>query len=492
MINDLIEPILIGGGIGIVVIVVIGYLLDWFYHRATKEVAFVRTGFGGEKVIIDGGAFVFPILHEIAPINLNVVRIPVARMREDAVSTRDRMRIDIQAEFFVRIAQKKQAIAEAASALGKRAMDPETLSDLLGGKFVGVLRSSAVEMTLDEIHERRSDFLAIVEERAAGALARNGLELESVAITDLDQTDLKYYNPSNRFDAEGMTQLIDVIETRRRLRNDIEQSAMVAIRTRNLEAEKETLRLEQESEALRLEQERAIEEARIHQQRELKQREIEREMALELSELTRQITLLEKQSDAAKAQAETERAKATAAVAEEQVITAREKEIADRNAEVDRLNAQKDADTTLIAAEAEKTRAAVAAEALRLHNEADNLLTPDARSTQLRAKLIDRLEGIIRESVRPLEKIEGIRILQVDGFGSKGGNAGSSPTDEVIDSALRYRAQAPLIDQLMKDIGIENPGIAKMGDIFRSAKDAQSLAKQIPPSKSSSDKPSGD
>ena len=47
----------------------------------------------------------------------------------------------------------------------------------------------------------------------------------------------------------------------------------------------------------------------------------------------------------------------------------------------------------------------------------------------------------------------------------------------MIDSALRFRAQAPLIDEMMKEIGVPNAGVAKMGDIFRSAKDAASLAK---------------
>ena len=73
-----------------------------------------------------------------------------------------------------------------------------------------------------------------------------------MAVTDLDQTNLEYFNPANRFDAEGMTQLIETIEARRKLRNDIEQSSMVAIRARNLAAEKETLKLEQESESSRL------------------------------------------------------------------------------------------------------------------------------------------------------------------------------------------------------------------------------------------------
>ena len=660
--------------VAIVVITVAVYLLHWLYHRSTKELAFVRTGLGGEKVVINGGALVLPIVHEVTPVNLNVARIPVSRTKEEAVITQDRMRVDVEAEFFVRVIQEQQAVSAAASTLGRRTLEAGRLAELLSGKFVSALRSVAAEMTLDAMHEKRSDMVVKVEERAKVALAQNGLELESVAVTDLDQTSLEYFDPANRFDAEGMTQLIEVIETRRKLRNDVEQSSMVAIRSRNLEAEKETLKLEQESENSRIDQalalesmrakqhaaiqrtraikeaeaeqsrieneqstrereiirqqvlesaeieareevekvriahEQALEQARIDREhkvriheikqhhdiehadilakedlerskivserqlrearmiaeqevesrdiardqeieiaklaagqlveqarieqdktlntsrierdrlvraeqiaqrqtveeaeinareeverariasdrgldevrilkdRDLKRLEVEREMALELANIERQINVLSKQSEEASARAETETSRARAVEAEEHVKSVREKEIAERVATVDRLLAQKDADTMKIAAEAEKIAAAVAAEAQRLRNEAENILSEDARNGLLRAKLIERLEGIVRESVKPMEKIDGIKILHVEGLGG-GGDGHRSPTDEVIESALRYRAQAPLIDEMMKDIGVTGSNIAGMGDIFRTARDAQTLQK---------------
>ena len=63
--------------IAIIVIVVVVYLLNWLYHRSTKEVSFVRTGLGGQKVVINGGAFVLPIIHEITPVNMNVLQMEV-------------------------------------------------------------------------------------------------------------------------------------------------------------------------------------------------------------------------------------------------------------------------------------------------------------------------------------------------------------------------------------------------------------------------------
>ena len=269
MTSGLIGSIILWLIVAVIAIVVVVYLLNWLYHRSTKEVAFVRTGFGGETVVINGGALVLPIIHEVTPVNLNVVRIPVARQNETAVITKDRMRVDIEAEFFVRVVQKKEAVAAAASTLGRRTTDPAGLADLLQGKFVSALRSVAAEMSLDEMHEKRGDYVSVVAARASEALAHNGLELESVAITDLDQTDLEYFNPANRFDAEGLTQLIDAIESRRKLRNDIEQSSMLQIRTRNLEVEQETLKLEQESERSRLDQERELESLRSTQRTEI-------------------------------------------------------------------------------------------------------------------------------------------------------------------------------------------------------------------------------
>jgi hypothetical protein len=75
-----------------------------------------------------------------------------------------------------------------------------------------------------------------------------------------------------------------------------------------------------------------------------------------------------------------------------------------------------------------------------------------------------------------MEKIEGIKILHVDGMHGGEGNR-KNVTDEVIDSALRYRVQAPMIDNLMKEIGIEGGTIGRLTDVLRDARDIASLSK---------------
>jgi uncharacterized membrane protein YqiK len=710
---------LIGFAVAIVILV---YILRWLYRRSTKETAFVRTGFLGEKVVVNGGAFVIPVLHEITPVNMNVMRIEVLRRENSALITRNRMRVDIVAEFFVRVGASRQAVAAAAQTLGRRTLQEDGIRSLLEGKFASSMRMVAAQMSLEEMHEQRRDYASQVRDLASEALAANGLELENVAIVDLDQTSLEYFDPSNAFDAEGLTQLTEAIEVRRKMRNEIEQRTLVDIRSQNLEAQKKVFEIDRETEYARLEQEREleirravqraelskerslreqeaeqaqlsareevekarlaqqraiteerirteedsqrreiarrraldeaelktreqtareqinlelqIETARIGRDREQRELELDRQKSLEILELDRQIALSEKALALIKADAEkrrteiianqqteaeriaqdraldqvrlereryleglqiskrqafeeaeiaaaeeierariatergieeariakdrdirmlatereklvemaemnkavelakkaTERSAALAAAeavrakvieAEEHAVTVREREIAERRKLTDMIAAHREAERDALrvtakaeaemraakslaeaqkiaaeaSAEAEKVRALAAAERYQVDaegarqiNRAENVLSQDARAGRLKEKLLERIEGIVRESVRPLEKIEGIKIFHVDGMG--GGASGRNVTDEVIDSALRYRVQAPVIDSLMREIGIEGGSLGRMTEVLRDAKDIASLtrgAKKETPQKPAKD-----
>ncbi|HSA82072.1 MAG TPA: SPFH domain-containing protein, partial [Geminicoccaceae bacterium] len=271
--------------VAVIVVAIVYVVMNWLYRRSTKEVSFVRTGFLGEKVVINGGAFVWPIIHDITPVNMNVLQMEVMRARDEALITKDRMRVDVEAEFYVRVEPTVKAVSTAASTLGRRTMEQERLLALLSGKFISALRSAASEMTMEEMHEQRSEYVRRVKAEAVEALAQNGLELESVAIRDIDQTDLEYFNPSNRFDAEGLTNLIESIEDRRKLRNDIEQDSMIRIRTRNLEAEKQALAIERDSETARLDQQLDIETLRAAQRAQMARERAERETEAEHAQI---------------------------------------------------------------------------------------------------------------------------------------------------------------------------------------------------------------
>ncbi len=532
-----------------IVIAAIIYLMHWLYRRSSKETAFVRTGLGGQKVVINGGAFVLPIVHEVTPVNMNTLRLEVRRGRDSALITKNRMRVDVVAEFYARVEPVPEAVAAAAQTLGRRTLEPERLKELVEGKFVDALRSVAAEMTMEEMHEKRGAYVKAVRAAAAEALTQNGLELESVSLTGLDQTHMEFFNPSNAFDAEGLTRLTEEIERRKKIRNDIEQDTMIQIRNKNLEAEKLSLDIDRESEYARLEQEReievrraiqraelsreraqrqqeseqaeiaarlevdrsriaqerAVEAERIAREREIQRLEVERRQALEISEQTRAITVAAKSKEQSEALAAAEIARAKAVAAEEKVFTARETEVAERRkaielieaaqnaeregirirmgaeaekaaandlAEAARISAEGEAEADKIRALAARLRYEIEAEGQRQINEAQNVLTPESRASNARIQLIDKLEGIIRESVKPMEKIEGIRILQVDGLGGGQGRGGEGEAaggfaDNLVNSALRYRAQAPLVDSLLREVGLRSGNAEGIGEALR-------------------------
>ncbi|KQW36108.1 flotillin family protein [Rhizobacter sp. Root404] len=542
-----------------IVVAIVVWLMHWLYLRSSKERAFVRTGLGGQKVVLDGGAFVLPIVHDVIPVNMNTLRLEVSRGRDKALITKDRMRVDVIAEFYVRVAARPEAVANAAQTLGLRTMEPDQLKELVEGKFVDALRTAAAEMTMEELHEKRGTYVKRVRETVAEDLTKNGLELEAASLTQLDQTGMEFFNPSNAFDAEGLTRLTEQIEHRKKQRNDVEQDTLIAIRNKNLEAEKLSLEIDREGEYARLSQQREVEIARARQRAEVttervqreqaaegaqiaakqtidtarirseqtleqerigKERaiqaaEIERRMTMELAEQQRSIAIARESKAQSEAQAEAEIARALAISAEEKVFTAREVEMAERKKAIDligaaqiaerdalrltsaaqaekaasadrgdavRAQAEADADADKIRSMAMRLRAEVEAEGLQLMNTAHNMLSPEARMSALRLRLVEKAEGIIRESVRPLERIEGIKILQVDGLGGSGGGTGGGEnghggnfSDSVVNSALRFRAQAPLVDQLLREIGIEG------GDIQRLVGSASGAQASLPP-----------
>lgn len=133
-------------GIGLVGLFAIGLVFSRLYRRSSKELGFVRTGLGGQKVVMDGGAIVLPVFHECVNINMNTLKLEVSRAGADSLITLDRLRVDAVAAFFVRVIPSVEGVANAAQTLGQRTMHPDSLKELVEDKFVDALRAAAVSM----------------------------------------------------------------------------------------------------------------------------------------------------------------------------------------------------------------------------------------------------------------------------------------------------------------------------------------------------------
>jgi len=604
-------------------IAIIVYLLHWLYRRSSKEVSFVRTGMLGEKVVISGGAFVLPIIHNITQVGMRTLSITIKRGGDKSLITKDRMRAELVTEFFTKVPPDQRAVATAAQTLGNRTLDPEHLREVVQGRFADALGEVAAKMTLDEIQENRGQFVKEVTKIADASIGHTGLALETVSIISLDQTPIEQFNPANTFDSQGLTQLTEQIESRKKKRNDITQDTKISIENKNLEtvqkeleikkneefsryqqerevaiqkskertetikqrAEKDReaeeaeitsqeqievakisqnqvievekkltetrlieeiekrrkeqneleknaayeirqkdletevkiLNLDKESEYARLEkqrlvdikraqekaaiikeqserqkdaeeaqiiseqeiknakiaQQRNIDSHRIETEREVRLLDIDKAKRLSIEEHQKNLEVLNKSKQVLKSKAEEERTREKAIEAEEKANSAEYVEKAQGIKKVDVITAASKAEQDKHTTMAAKLRYEIDAAGKEALNAAENLRSDASRRSALRLKLAEKIEGIIRESVKPMANIGDIKIVDVNGlpgFSGTTGSGGSGPVataggsgrngnlaDNVVSSALRYRAHQPFLDSLLKEIGM-NPG----------------------------------
>ena len=412
--------------IGVIAVLVIGLMFARLYRRSTRDEAYVRTGLGGQKVVLDGGSMVLPIFHFTAMVNLKTLRLEVARGGSDSLITKDRMRVDIGAEFYLRVKPDTSSIALAAQTLGNRTNDAAELRELIEAKFVDGLRSVAATMNLEELQEQRATFVKSVQDAVGADIQNNGLELESVSLTRLDQSDIKHFNPSNFFDAHGLTTLTRITKEREQERNQIVRTTEVNIAQQDLVAKQTTLTIESTKREAELAQQRDIanktaamraETAKVEQtavqneaeyriQQELavankqteanqgrdtkkieadlavKRRTTEADRELQIVAQEAAIIVATKSKEQSEAQTIAETARALAIAAEEKVTTARATEIAERDKTINVIAARKAAETNAmpitVMAEAEKQAAANKAEAISVLAKADAAATTRA------------------------------------------------------------------------------------------------------------------
>ncbi|MEO0362897.1 MAG: SPFH domain-containing protein, partial [Pseudomonadota bacterium] len=157
--TDLLIPV----GVVLALLLLLGLVLARLYRRTTREISIVKTGSGGKRVIMDGGTVAIPLLHEISYVNMKTLRLEVARTGDAALITKDRMRVDVGVEFYVSVNATEEGVSKAAQTLGDRTFDVDQLREMIEGKLVDGLRSVAAQMTMDGLHENRSDFVQEVQ-----------------------------------------------------------------------------------------------------------------------------------------------------------------------------------------------------------------------------------------------------------------------------------------------------------------------------------------
>ncbi len=503
----------------IVAIIVIAFaviFLNRFYRKSSRDVALIRTGYGGQGIFLTGGCLALPFLHKIDEVNMRTIRVDVSRVGNESAITEDRMRIDMELQFYVRVQPTIDGVATAAQALGSKTLNVEGIRNLLEGRFIDAIQSVAATQTMDTLHEHRAEFVERVSALLRDNLLENGLLLNSVSLIRMDQTQFGAMDENNAFNAVGMRRLAEVIAINKKKRAEIEADADVSVRQTELEAIKQRLRLAREqeeaqiaqgldiekfraasdaeaarareealtaSENARIVRERATKVAEFAKQRELRQVEIEAQLNAEVRKADSAIALAAKQAEEAQALARAELARTDIVLAKEAVQTQRERAVADRSremalkrveeaGEVAEANAatethvllqkaKSESESVRIRAEAERLRMVAESEGRQAQVAAENARSPALMALNLEQYRLDSLPAIFGQLMKPAEKIESIRIHQVSGFGSStGGGSGASPGG--ADGSNK-----PPVSQVMDSIlgmALQLPALKNIGD----------------------------
>jgi uncharacterized membrane protein YqiK len=250
--------------------------------------------------------------------------------------------------------------------LGENSVNEKTVEELVNEKLISALRAIASQMDLFEIHTKRDEFAERVKDHVKSDLEANGLLLESVTISELDQTDPTELSDDNVFDAQGKKKITEITTAAIVERNRLDREAEQLRREKDVQTRQQILELERmqaEAEAsqateiskvkaakdreaqeaqiaqtkavetARIDQERAIQTASIERDQTIQTASVEREKAVEVANRQKEIAVAQQEAQRALAEQASFQARAERERAAQEVVTVEQIAQADREAQ---------------------------------------------------------------------------------------------------------------------------------------------------------------
>jgi uncharacterized membrane protein YqiK len=341
---------------GVALLLTLFTVLSRFYRRCGADEALVRTGAGGNKVVIGGGVLVYPILHQLLRVSLRSVKLSVERSGKNALVTADKIKANVTTELYIKVEPLAEDVLAAARSFGERNLDEHAIADLIEGKLTDALRSVSANQTFMALHANRKQFAERIQEVLAEELKKNGLTLENVSITAFAMVPVKDLDPQDVFDAEGLRAITESVQTNREMTNKIQREKENLIQAQNVTARMKQLELDQAQKQAEADQGRKVSEYSAAQSAETAKAVYAQEQMRELAGLEKQravetarieqekavaVALAAKQRAEREALIEAEKGQQAAEIAKRKIIEAAniEKEKVVQAAEIDRQKA---------------------------------------------------------------------------------------------------------------------------------------------------------
>jgi len=256
------------------------FLISNRYKRGSKKIAYILSGYDGEKILLDKSAFALPILHQVIPVNLSTQSLNIKAKDNSALLANDHLKLDVSVDFYIRVPADERHILKAGQALGKLTTKKSALKKFLRGKLEYSLRQTAGSFSMQEILQQQESFAEKIHSCLDPELQKNGLLLESVSIQAVSPTAIDFYQETNLIEKQAKTQLIAKINAE--------------LKNQEIESEKLLLEIEKKKQTMRLEQEKQINLCRIAIESDVAKNELAKQHELELEKQILE-TELEKQ-----------------------------------------------------------------------------------------------------------------------------------------------------------------------------------------------------
>ncbi|MFC8190199.1 SPFH domain-containing protein [Cellulomonas sp. NPDC057328] len=382
----------------------------------------------GQRVVVGGRVFVWPVLQQGFPISLEQRQIGITVEGVD----RNRIKLAIKASINFKVRGDEEGVRRAAQRfLSQQA----TLNDVIKESLEGSLRAIIGDMTIEQIISDRKSLQDAVVSSTKSDLAEQGLQVDLLNISDISTPGSDYLANLGRAEAARARQVAEVKEAEAQQVSEFAKiQAMESIAERQRDLALKQAGIKAETDRANAEANAAGQLARAEQDRLVATQE--REALAEKAKVTEeQLDIDVRKPAEAAAYAAVQRANAErdAANAGTEAEAFRRMRIAEANKTATVQDAEAAAEATVRAGNAERDRQlaeAKALEALGLARaaaaRAEGLAAAEATRAQAEAlreqgeavlaqQVIALLPEIVRAAAEPISGIDQLTVVSTDG-----------------------------------------------------------------------------
>lgn len=382
----------------------------------------------GQRVIIGGRTFVWPVLQQGFAISLEQRQIGITVEGVD----KNRIKIAIKASINFKVSGTEEGVRRA----GQRFLSQQgTLTDIIKESLEGSLRSIIGDMTIEQIISDRKGLSDRVVAETKADLVEQGLQVDLLNISDISTPGSDYLANLGRAEAARARQVAEVSEAEAARASEfarIEAAEQIAERQKALSLKQATIKAETDRANAEAEASGQLATAEQDKLVAVQERDALAEQALVTQE---RLDIEVRKPAEAEAYAEVQRATAQrdAANAATEADAYKRTKIAEANKVAAVQDAEASATAVRFAGEAERDRQIALATGIRADGDArasaiqaEGLATAaatDAKAEALKKygdaalaqEIISRLPEIVRAAAEPISNINTLTVVSTDG-----------------------------------------------------------------------------